>query len=84
MDLTYSMTDDPNYTVLTDIANKCGLLGGSTSDITVDYAIHVSPLMRSVNVNWLTGLAPTAEFTGVFHSHKADDQQQLQFCVSDH
>ena len=34
------MTDDPNYTILKDLASKCGL-GGSTSDITVDYTIKV-------------------------------------------
>ena len=44
--LTYVLADDTNYTVLQDLLTKCGITGGTKSDITVDYKIIVSVSCR--------------------------------------
>ncbi|KAI5899627.1 uncharacterized protein SCHCODRAFT_02605677 [Schizophyllum commune H4-8] len=48
--IDYKLTDDPNYTILKDLASKCGL-GGSTSDITVDYTIKIGVRFLFINVS---------------------------------
>jgi hypothetical protein len=40
--MEYSTSSDPDLTVLKSIASKCGIGGGATSDITVDYVLSVS------------------------------------------
>ena len=43
--LTYKLADDPNKTVLTDILTKCGITGGSSSDLTVNVKLTVRTLV---------------------------------------
>ncbi|KAJ3796939.1 hypothetical protein GGU11DRAFT_828263 [Lentinula aff. detonsa] len=40
-EINYQFSTDPNYAILLDMASKCGILGGSQSDITIDYNIKV-------------------------------------------
>ncbi|KAJ3744800.1 hypothetical protein DFH05DRAFT_1397748 [Lentinula detonsa] len=40
-EINYQFSTDPNYAILLDMASKCGILGGSQSDITIDYSIKV-------------------------------------------
>lgn len=37
----YQVSSDPSLTVLKDLATKCGVSGGSTSNIVVDYDLTV-------------------------------------------
>lgn len=39
--LDYKASDDPNYQILTSLAEKCGVDGTQRSDITVTYKITV-------------------------------------------
>lgn len=39
--LDYQASNDPNYQVLTSLAEKCGVNGGAQSPITVNYKITV-------------------------------------------
>ena len=39
--LTYELSDDTNHTVLSDLLTKCGILGGTKEDITINYKIVV-------------------------------------------
>ena len=41
-EITYKKDLDPSNKILVDIATKCGFIGGSKSQITVDYKISVS------------------------------------------
>ncbi|KAJ3862216.1 hypothetical protein EV359DRAFT_83545 [Lentinula novae-zelandiae] len=40
-EIDYQFSTDPNYAILLDMASKCGILGGSQSDLTIDYSIKV-------------------------------------------
>lgn len=41
MQLNYTTTIDPSFAIITDIAEKCGFVGSSASDLTVDYKINL-------------------------------------------
>lgn len=40
--LSYNSTEDPNGAILSDLATKCGVGGGTRSNLNVDYKISVS------------------------------------------
>lgn len=41
--LLYNVTDDPNFSILVDLAKKCGVVPGvASSDVTLDYTAIVS------------------------------------------
>lgn len=46
--VTYVLSNDPSLVVLKDLATKCGVSGGATSDITVDYELTVSRLPSTI------------------------------------
>ena len=39
--LNYTTDIDPNFSILTDLANKCGFTGQQAQQIKVNYEIHV-------------------------------------------
>ena len=39
--VTYTTAEDPSFVIAKDLATKCGLLGGSKSNIVVDYVLTV-------------------------------------------
>lgn len=41
MQLNYTTAIDPNFAIITDIAEKCGFAGSTASDLTVDYKIKL-------------------------------------------
>jgi len=45
--LSYQTTLDPQGKILIDLANKCGVNGGTKSNISVNYKITVSSLLSS-------------------------------------
>jgi hypothetical protein len=50
-DIVYEFSTDPDHTILVDMANKCGLLGGSESDLTIDYTIKIDLKILLVNIS---------------------------------
>lgn len=40
--LNYTTAIDPNFSILTDLADKCGFTGSAAQQIKVNYEIHVS------------------------------------------
>ncbi|KAL1743964.1 hypothetical protein HDZ31DRAFT_83071 [Schizophyllum fasciatum] len=48
--IDYKLTEDSNYTVLKDLASKCGL-GGTKRDIKVDYTIKIGVRFLFINVS---------------------------------
>jgi hypothetical protein len=48
--LDYQASNDPNYQVLTSLAEKCGVNGGAQSDITVNYKITVRPCFHIIRI----------------------------------
>ncbi|EIN07222.1 hypothetical protein PUNSTDRAFT_53598 [Punctularia strigosozonata HHB-11173 SS5] len=49
--LEYTLADDPNSAILADLATKCGFIGGSKSDITVDYDITLGLRILFITVS---------------------------------
>ncbi|OCF34489.1 hypothetical protein I317_04917 [Kwoniella heveanensis CBS 569] len=49
--LNYSLAKDPNKVILNDLIKKCGILGGSTQDITVDYDLYLKLKILGVTVS---------------------------------
>jgi len=49
--VTYSTADDPNDKILVDIATKCGVIGSSKSDITIDYEITLGLHLGLINIS---------------------------------
>ena len=41
MQLNYTTDLDPSFSIITDIATKCGFLGSTTSQLTVNYKINL-------------------------------------------
>ncbi|KAG0243408.1 hypothetical protein B0O80DRAFT_450024 [Mortierella sp. GBAus27b] len=57
---SYSGAQDPGYTVVKDILNKCGVLGGAKTQLTINYdlklsvrilLISISPTIKNQHVN---------------------------------
>ena len=48
--LDYQASNDPNYQVLTSLAEKCGVNGGAQSDITVNYKITVRLCFHMIGI----------------------------------
>ncbi|KAK7467246.1 hypothetical protein VKT23_004303 [Stygiomarasmius scandens] len=49
--IDYEFADDPNYAVLLDMATKCGVLGGTKSDLTINYKISIGLRILIVNIS---------------------------------
>ncbi|KAG2200544.1 hypothetical protein INT47_012330 [Mucor saturninus] len=49
--IEYNPNIDTDQSVLSDLAEKCGLTGGPKSDITIDYTIHLSAKVLVIKVN---------------------------------
>lgn len=49
--IEYNPNIDTDQSVLSDLAEKCGLTGGPKSDITIDYTIRLSAQVLVVKVN---------------------------------
>ncbi|WVQ95829.1 hypothetical protein IAU59_002928 [Kwoniella sp. CBS 9459] len=49
--LNYSLAKDPNKVILNDLIKKCGILGGTTQDITVDYDLHLKLKILGITVS---------------------------------
>jgi len=48
--LNYQTSSDPSLVIASDIANKCGVTGGTTSDITVNYALTLKiAILATIN-----------------------------------
>ncbi|EIW71546.1 hypothetical protein TREMEDRAFT_60470 [Tremella mesenterica DSM 1558] len=47
----YSLALDPNKVILNDLISKCGVTGGTTSDITIDYDLHMKLSVLGINVH---------------------------------
>ncbi|KIK57692.1 hypothetical protein GYMLUDRAFT_45857 [Collybiopsis luxurians FD-317 M1] len=50
-EIDYEFSSDPNYAILIDMAKKCGVLGGSQADLTVDYKIQVDVRILVVTIS---------------------------------
>ncbi|KAF8831188.1 hypothetical protein HHX47_DHR1000104 [Lentinula edodes] len=50
-EIDYQFSTDPNYAILLDMASKCGILGGSQSDLTIDYSIKVDLKIIFISVS---------------------------------
>ncbi len=48
--ISYTPADDPDQEVLNDLITKCGVLGGTPQDITVNYDITVMTCLMSPDV----------------------------------
>lgn len=49
--IQYNPTYDTDQSVLSDLAEKCGLTGGPKSDITIDYTITFQAKVLVITVN---------------------------------
>ncbi|ODO00840.1 hypothetical protein L198_03167 [Cryptococcus wingfieldii CBS 7118] len=49
--LNYTLANDPDRTVLNDLISKCGILGTTTEDITVDYDLNLNLKILGLTVN---------------------------------
>ncbi|KAL7425051.1 hypothetical protein Q5752_000739 [Cryptotrichosporon argae] len=49
--LNYSSSLDPDGTVLSDILTKCGLNGGTTEDLTIDYTLYLKLSILGVKIS---------------------------------
>ncbi|KAI8991836.1 hypothetical protein BDF20DRAFT_810957 [Mycotypha africana] len=49
--IEYNPDIDLDQSILTDIADKCGLTGGKKQDITIDYTIHLTAKVLMVKVH---------------------------------
>ncbi|KAG0255544.1 hypothetical protein DFQ27_006198 [Actinomortierella ambigua] len=61
LNATYSATQDPGYTVVSDIANRCGLTGGQLQKLQINYdltltlnivGINISPTIKNQHVSF--------------------------------
>lgn len=49
--IQYNPTYDTDQSVLSDLAEKCGLTGGAKSDITIDYTIRFQAKVLVIKVH---------------------------------
>ena len=49
--VTYSTSDDPSDKILIDLATKCGVVGSTTSPITIDYSIKLGLHLGIINIS---------------------------------
>ncbi|WVQ74987.1 hypothetical protein IAR50_004595 [Cryptococcus sp. DSM 104548] len=47
----YTLANDPDKTILNDLISKCGILGTTTEDITVDYDLNLNLKILGLTVN---------------------------------
>jgi len=50
-DVDYQFSSDPKFAILLDMVQKCGLLGGTESDLTIDYKITIDLKILLVNIS---------------------------------
>jgi len=50
-DVNYQFSTDPTYAILLDMANKCGVTGGSQSDLKIDYKVTVDIKILLVSIS---------------------------------
>lgn len=48
--LNYSMANDPGQEMINSLSTKCGLNGGTTGQITIDYTLHLALVILGVTV----------------------------------
>ncbi|SAM07411.1 hypothetical protein [Absidia glauca] len=49
--IVYDPLEDPDQTILNDLAEKCGLTGDEPTDLTIAYTIHVTAKVLFVSVH---------------------------------
>ncbi|KAK4705342.1 hypothetical protein P7C70_g853, partial [Phenoliferia sp. Uapishka_3] len=49
--INYTLSDDPTLAIAKDIVSKCGLLGGTKEDLTIDYTVTLHLKLLSTTIS---------------------------------
>ncbi|KAL8292947.1 hypothetical protein RQP46_000641 [Phenoliferia psychrophenolica] len=49
--INYTLSDDPTLSIAKDIVGKCGLLGGTKADLTIDYTVTLKLKVVAVSIS---------------------------------